>query len=84
MKTALDAFKPFKTPGPDGIYPVLPTADLFPAFQCYLLKGWKQIEKIYQVLFQLVLSTLVQLCTKVVKGRNWYLRKAILRLNLSG
>ena len=39
-----DEFLPFKTPGPDGIYPVL------------LQKGWNSIRSIYQTIFQMCLK----------------------------
>ena len=40
MKVAINEFLPFKTPGPDGIYPVL------------LQKGWNELKKYYHALFQ--------------------------------
>ena len=41
LKRAINGFLPFKTPGPDGIYPVL------------LQKGWNSIRNIYQTIFQM-------------------------------
>ena len=40
MERAINEFLPFKTPGPDSIYPVL------------LQKGWNNIRNIYQNIFQ--------------------------------
>ena len=39
MEKAINEFQPFKAPGPDGIYPVLPQ------------KGWNSIKNIYQTIF---------------------------------
>ena len=44
LEAAIGAFKPFKMPGPDGLYPIL--------FQ----KGWKHIKKYYKILFQACLK----------------------------
>ena len=44
MERAINKFLPFKTPGPDGIYPVL------------LQKGWNSIRNIYQTIFQMCLK----------------------------
>ena len=44
MERAINEFLPFRTPGPDGIYPVL------------LQKGWNSIRKIYQNIFQTCLK----------------------------
>ena len=44
MERAINEFLPFKTPGPDGIYPVL------------LQKGWNNIKNIYQNIFQTCLK----------------------------
>ena len=44
MERAINEFLPFKTPGPDGIYPVL------------LQKGWNNIRNIYQNIFQTCLK----------------------------
>ena len=44
MKVAINEFQPFKTPGPDGIYPVL------------LQKGWNYIKRYYHILFQACLK----------------------------
>ena len=44
MERATNEFLPFKTPGPDGIYPVL------------LQKGWNNIKNIYQKIFQTCLK----------------------------
>ena len=44
MERAINEFLPFKTPGPDGIYPVL------------LQKGWNSIRNIYQTIFQICLK----------------------------
>ena len=44
MKVAINEFQPFKTPGPDGIYPVL------------LQKGWDYIKRYYHILFQACLK----------------------------
>ena len=44
MERAINEFMPFKTPGPDCIYPVL------------LQKGWNSIRNIYQTIFQMCLK----------------------------
>ena len=44
MERAINEFLPFKTPGPDGIYPVL------------LQKGWNSIRNIHQTIFQMCLK----------------------------
>ena len=44
MERAINEFLPFKTPGPDGIYPVL------------LQKGWNSNRNIYQTIFQMCLK----------------------------
>ena len=44
MERAINEFQPIKTPGPDGIYPVL------------LQKGWNSIRNIYQTIFQMRLK----------------------------
>ena len=44
MERAINEFLPFKTPGPDGIYPVL------------LQKGCNSIKNIYQTIFQMCLK----------------------------
>ena len=60
MERAINEFLPFKTPGPDSIYPVL------------LQKGWNSIRNIIiPKLFPDVLE--VQLCAKSMEGRDWYL-----------
>ena len=60
MERAINEFLPFKTPEPDGIYPVL------------LQKGWNSIRNIYQTIFQMCLKK-VQLCAESTEGRDWYL-----------
>ena len=44
MERAINEFLPFKTPGPDGIYPVL------------LQKDWNSIRNIFQTIFQMCLK----------------------------
>ena len=44
MERAINEFLPFKTPGPDGIYPVL------------LQKGWNSIRNTYQTIVQMCLK----------------------------
>ena len=59
MERAINEFLPFKTPGPDGIYPVL------------LQRGWNNIKNIYQNILQTCLKC--QLCANSMEGRDWYL-----------
>ena len=59
MERAINEFLPFKTPGPDCIYPVL------------LQKSWNSIKKKIPNHFPNVLE--VQLCAESMEGRDWYL-----------
>ena len=69
VEAAINKFQPFKTPGPNGLYPVL------------LQKGWNQLKGYYHVIFQACLRhSYVPLQVYFSPNPE---RKAILKLNPS-
>ena len=73
MERAINEFLPFKTPGRDGIYPVL------------LQKDWNSIRNIYQTIFQMCLkySYVPKIWKGLVSSSLNRVKKTIMKLSLS-